>query len=508
LPALFFQFNGIAEAEPTEVTLFPSSALVRETASLAILSVDAIQKKAVFTLPQQADPESLVASLAVNGKLQIEDVTWRKITQQDEAKIADLRERIQTVKAERYGQAAAIQSLETQIQFWQAQVKARVKNINEAASMASIIGRNMRKAVQEKLAQEPLLEKLDSRIKELEEELSHITGKQDKEWEVTVLMRGPQTGTVSMTYSYTLLDCGWRPMYRIEAKPKANTVQFTWEAEIWQSSGRDWKGVTMHLATLWPQVSIDPPSLQDWIVQPRSKRHQKSLGEARDANAPESFAAAFPMPEEREALSLSRQSTYSIWAIGTRDLTAGAHRRLKVQDSSWPAAFTYLVRPAMSGQAYVRATLQLNEPIEIPFGTAIYLMEGAVLGKRTFSLAGREGMIFFVHDPLVKTKAVLLTSQSGGRTLLADKQTYDWEWRLEVENNHMDGVTVRMEEPRPIVKDKRIKMSFKWEPEPAEQTQSRFIWNLEVPTSGKKSILHGIHLEAPAQMDLDLGWRR
>lgn len=181
LPALFFQFDSIAEVAASEVTLFPSSALVRETASLAVHPVDAIQKKVTFSLPQQADPESLVVSLAADGKLQIEDISWRQITQQDEAKIADLRKRIQAVKAERYSQAAALQSLDTQIQFWQAQVKARVKNINEAAGMASIIGRNMCKAVQEKLAQEPLLEKLDIRIKELEEELSRASSKQDKE---------------------------------------------------------------------------------------------------------------------------------------------------------------------------------------------------------------------------------------------------------------------------------------------------------------------------------------
>ena len=105
-------------------------------------------------------------------------------------------------------------------------------------------------------------------------------------------------------------------------------------------------------------------------------------------------------------------------------------------------------------------------------------------------------------------KIDLLSRQSGEKTFLTDKQTYHWEWRTDIENKRSSAVKVRVEESLPQSRDKRIKLTLKNEPEPSEQNIANWIWNLEIAAGQKKSILTIVNLEAPKDMNIDLGWRR
>ena len=510
----FFLYPGHVGAAPQEVTLFPASAQVVETLRLKIVPEGTL-KKAVFTLPAQADPESLVTRLNPGGKFRIMDQTWRQIVRIDDDRIQDLRKKIETLKGERNNVTAALRALEAQIQFWQMQTKAKVKTTVDAGNFSTAIGKNVKKAYQDKLAQEPELEKLNKRIKELEEELNQTAGKKEDIWEVTLLLAGlPTTADVSVTYTYNLSGCGWSPLYRLEAKPQTNQILFTWEAEIWQSSGQDWSQVAMNLATLQPAAAIAPHDLPPWIIKPRPVIRYK--GGARNSAKADAVMASREAPEEeKEAPAMSppaplevRQSTYSRWELGKITLPAGARQRVKVQDETWSAEFVHLIRPSLSGKAFIRGTLQFAEARDIPSGQGIFMIDGAILGKRLFAFAGKEGSIFFGEDPFVSAKVDLLTKQSGEKTFLADKQTYKWEWRTDIENRRNTAVKVRIEEASPRSRDERIKLALKNVPEVSEENNAIWIWNLELPAGQKKSILTTVNLEAPKEMDVDLGWRK
>jgi hypothetical protein len=219
--------------------------------------------------------------------------------------------------------------------------------------------------------------------------------------------------------------------------------------------------------------------------------------------------------EAKEALEMSppaprevRQSTYSQWELGKITLPAGARQRVKVQEETWPADFVHLIRPSLSGKAFVRGALQFAEARDIPSGQGIFMIDGAILGKRLFAFAGKEGSIFFGEDPFVCAKVELLTKQSGEKTFLADKQTYTWGWRTDIENRRKTAVKVRIEESSPRSRDERIKLALKNVPEVSEENNAIWIWNLELPAGQNKSILTTVNMEAPKEMDIDLGWRK
>jgi uncharacterized protein (TIGR02231 family) len=381
--------------------------------------------------------------------------------------------------------------------------------MTDVYNMSAAIGKNIQKAYQDKLSRETELEKLDKEIKKAQDDIDRAAGTKETAWEVTVILSGSRGPEATLTYTYSLAGCGWHPLYRLEAKPKDRQITFTWEAEIWQSSGQDWNNVSINLATLKPPSSVSPAELTPWIIKPRPQFRregvrQKSLKSAAAADQMEAPAAAEAAFGAREV----RQTSYSIWQVGKRNVPAGTKQKVKIAEEIWFAEFTYLARPSQSSQVFLRAKVNLPEPKDIPSGSSLYVVDGAILGKRSFALAGQEAVIFFGIDPLVTARTQLISKKSGEKTFLQDKQTYTWDWRTDIQNSRNAAVRVLVEEPNPQSRDEHISVTGKYEPEPAEKTPSSLTWDMDIPGGQKKSLFMTVRIEAPKNMDLDLGWRQ
>jgi uncharacterized protein (TIGR02231 family) len=437
--------------------------------------------------------------------VKIEDVQVKPIQVQDEIKIADLRKQIAGREEERKEMLAKLQALEVQLQFWQAQTKAKTKTLADTSKLADAIGKNVRRDHQEKLIIETQLEKIDKNIKKLKEELNQAAGKKETAWEITLTTSGSGKTEIALSYTYSLAGCGWLPLYRIEALPADKIISFSWDAEIWQSSGEDWKQVQLNVATLQPIINVAPPELPEWIIKPRvlyKASRSKNIAAAplmeKEASDNEALGA---MPAE------TQNTTYSIWSLGKKNIPAGNRQRLKIKDESWPAEFLFLARPAINPQAFVRAQIKLDQPAEIPSGQAIFVIDGAILGKREFSFAGSEEDLFFGTSPLISVTSSTITDQSGTKTIFQDKQTRSWQWLIEAKNSSNADIKLRIEEPVPQARNKKIHLNFKQNPEPVEKDHAKFVWLLDVPAGQKKTIQNNIELEAPSDMNIDFGWR-
>jgi uncharacterized protein (TIGR02231 family) len=506
---LIFFFPSITFSEPQEVILFPNSAHIVEVTKIKPRSAGNDLKKAVFMIPGQADPASLTTRLGEGSHAKIEDQSMLQIFNQENEKIAKLRHSLEKLKDERKQIQSTIRSLDAQIQFWQLQTKAKVKTPADAHTMAATIGKNIKRDYREKLSQESLLEKLDKRITTLQEEIDRAAGTKESAWEVTLHLSGSRNSEETVTYSYSLMGCGWLPLYRLEAKPKDKQITFSWEAEIWQSSGQDWDTVNISLATLKPSASIIPADLSPWVIKPRSMQRRKASKKAHktevDSDTPEkALSAEAPVMEPQQI----RQSTYSLWKIGTKNIPAGTKQRVKIQHEIWPAEFAHLARPSQNNQVFIKASVNLAEAREIPPGNALFIVDGAILGKREFALAGRESAIFFGIDPLVTANFHLLSEKSGEKTFLQDRQTFTWHWRTDIQNSRTSPIKVHVEEPNPQPQDERIMISMKNDPEPGEKTSSSLIWNIDLGEGQKKSLFTTVSIEAPKNMNIDLGWRK
>lgn len=499
----FYPFS--VGAAPREVTIFPDSAMILEVATVHLYKAGKELPKAILFLPGQADPNSLVTRLSKDTGLRIEDQTWRQVTRHDDEKIKNLRKQIQSLKSERNSLQAAIFSLETQIQFWQFQTKAKTKTLPDTFNIVSAIGKNIQKAYHDKLSYEQELERLNKQIKEINDELDRTAEKKETLWQVTILFSGSKAQEALLTYRYFLSGCGWQPMHSIDARLREKRILFSWEADIWQNSGQDWNEVDVNISTLQPIASTAPPDLISWIIKQRSVQKLNSGRQSNKADALQAHAEADNLSKALpSAPHKIGRSAFSLLQLGRKNLPTGLRQRFKIKQNEWPADFTYLIRPSLSSHAFVKAVVNMPESMEIPHGEATFMIDGAALGKKSLSFTGQEGIFFFGIDPLVTANLFLISKNSGEKTLLENKQGCKWDLRTDIQNAETFPVRVRIEYPCPQPSDERIKLSFKHDPSISEQDHETLIWTFEMAAGQKKSIYTTINITAPADMNLDL----
>jgi uncharacterized protein (TIGR02231 family) len=484
-----------------EVTLFPNSAKIDG-------SITTGSKTTVIVLPPQADPASLVISLPSAGKIKVEDIQIKPVKRADENKIAHLRAQIKKLQSDKKELLSRVLALDTQIQFWQAQTKAKTKNVADADQLAAAIGKNIRKLSSEKNNIESDYPKLDKQIKELEDSLHQAAGKTETAWEASVSLLHPAQTDIILNYSYMVKGCGWSPLYRLEAALPSQTILFSWDAEIWQSTGEDWKGVSLHLATAQPPTSLAPPEMPPWVIKPRGSALYKPSRKAKAMSADALKAADMDDRTEESLPVESAHATFSVWSVGEKSLAAGSRRRIRIKEETWPAEFIFLSRPSRSPQAFLQAQIKLHQPVDIPPGPAMFVMDGAVIGKREFVMSGAEASIYFGNSPFITTTTTTLGDKTGASRFLQNKQTRQWHWRIEAKNTGRSPVTLRIEEPVPQVRDERIKLSIRHRPDPSDKNAVRWIWMMSLPSGQKNSIETTVEMEAPGDMELDFGLRR
>ena len=494
---------AITWAAPVRVTLFPTSAMVEETTTVAPVAGDQGFSTITLILPGQANPATLRFG-RLPGNTAITDLTWTTRQEQNQAALTTLNARLAELKSQRNVISAEQDGLRGRMAFWQAQTQPVQQNVAALRDLAAEVGSALKTDSGKLLELEQKLVDLNRHIATTEEEIAKAAGRDRTVWDVTVLFAGQPPS--ELTYAYTMADCGWTPLYRLEARPKEQNIDFSWQAKVWQRSGQDWTKVALQLATMPPEFQAAPGDLPPWEIRPMEIFYKGAGAPAMMAMRAESMdmGEAAPAPLPREV----RHTTYAAWDMGERSMPAGETRVFEIKRETWPAGFVHLLRPSLDAKAYVQASVNFDQPKDLPRGSAFFLIDGATVDQREFSLSGRESTMFFGTDPLLTCETILHDKKTGEKGLFKQKQTFVRQWAMTVRNASTNPVQFRLEEPRPLPRDERIKLDFKATPPPLQEDDPEILsWNGTVAAGAQQTINLTLTFEAPDDLSIDPGWR-
>lgn len=513
---------ALSWAVPVRVTLFPTSALVEETGRVAsasnkegsltqedlrVLEVIPSAEKdgfssVILTLPGQANPATLRFGRLPAGTA-IADLTWIMRQEQNQTALATLNTRLAELKTQRNAILAEQDGIRGRMAFWQAQTEPVQQSVTALRELAAEVGSTLRADSGKLRDLDQKLTDVNTRIATTENEIAQAAGQDRSVWDVTVLFTGQPPK--ELTYDYTLSDCGWTPLYRLEAKPKERSIDFSWQAKVWQRSGQDWTKVILHLATMPPDSQSAPGDLPPWEIRPLEIYHKAAGAPTMMAMRAESLDVAeapAPMPEE------VRHTTYAAWDMGQRALPAGETRVFEIRRETWPATFIHLLRPSLDSKAYVQATASFDQPKDLPLGSAFFLIDGATVDQREFSLSGKEATMFFGADPLLTCETTLYEKKTGDKGLFKQKQTFVRQWAMTIRNASAHHLQYRLEEPKPLPRDERITLDLAATPAPLQEEKPEILaWNGTVNAGSAQTVSLTLTFEAPEDLALDPGWR-
>ncbi len=492
---------------PKAVTLFyPNMGEVSEEFTLAPAlagSGQGQEAEVVIYLPGAAQPQTLTLNFSGGRVLSMHSEALQP--QEADPVLDPLRAKVDEARSEEQVLAAQFAAAQARLEAWntafapEANIAKELENIDAArqkyvpvlAGEAADLGRR--------------LEKVRAKLSWLENDLNG----RPPSWRVKVVLLREKAGDV-VAYSYILDNCGWSPVYRLEALPDQKAVHFAMSAEVWQNSGFDWKNTNLSLATVQPGMSLEPGHLWPWHIgleQPVPPLPAKAM-----LSASADMAEA-PMQERNQEMMLSKsyappqevqRASYALWELGAKSLVSDEATSFAILEEKWAAKFSVTVRPQSGRQGYLTAKVDRGAAARnLPDGQGLFLVDNTSVGQGGFSPLS-EDPVFFGADSMVYAEMVLLDNKSDETGLINKDRTKLWDWRITVHNKRKVEIPVRIEDPKPVVGDGRIKLVLDSKPEPqADEEKQLYFWEKTMAPESEWVIEHKLNMSAPADLPVN-----
>ena len=286
---------------------------------------------------------------------------------------------------------------------------------------------------------------------------------------VTVTNTKPVTGKLKI--SYVVMNAGWAPSYDIRVDDISAPASIIYKANIWQSSGVDWKDVKISLSNASPMTAGALPELSPWFIdfyQPISydlnevvvvARGTKSMP-SRQAKAEELMAIdaeSAPLP-----VSVNESTTSFSFDINIPKTvaTGGKPEIVELQRLTVPASYIYESVPKLNSTAYLVGNITGWEKYNLLPGESNIYFNNTFTGKGYINTAeltdtlpvslGSDNNITVKRD-----RRVDFTSQK----LIGANRVETKSFLISVRNNKKQSVDIRLHDQIPLSQNSGIEVS-------------------------------------------------
>jgi len=344
-----------------------------------------------------------------------------------------------------------------------------------------------------------------------------------------ILVSAPRGGEMTLRATYLAGNSTWAPLYDARLDAAAGGVEIVWQAQVAQSTGEDWKDVTVILSTTRPAAGIDLPTLatvrlaplapiaRDRCLERKSMRKDEADKEQRAYQdvltmaggiVGPSGAPASPAPLEMEEAQAGRREVAVTFDLpGKLDIPSdGQQHKHQIASRRMEGKVEYHAVPRLIPAVYLVAKVKLAGEIPLLPGRVQHYVGVDLVGSSWMvdRAAGEEFPLSFGPDDRLKAerKQVQRNVDHKGK----DDET-DYRYVTTLENHLAKDAAIELKDEIPISGDERITVTLD-----EEGTTSGFTtdpnepgiltWKVTVPKAGKKEILLRYRVRSPRNLPI------
>ncbi|MBL7716999.1 MAG: mucoidy inhibitor MuiA family protein [Bdellovibrionales bacterium] len=326
-------------------------------------------------------------------------------------------------------------------------------------------------------------------------------------------------GTVQFKLTYQVSGASWTPVYdlNLDSQGEKPKLELGFNGTIRQSTGEDWKGVTLLLSTARPSENTQVPDPTNWwlsyyTVQTQLYRSRSGMPSAapevaaRDVEVGKKFMKGKAEELEPAELELAKtvQAAFTVtYSINIpKDIPSdGSDHRVGIVQSPHDVELSLVVVPKLSLATFIDAKVTYGgDQILLP-GNAQLFRDGEFVG--TASLAAKApGETFnlgFGQDDLVRTER----KKGDTKSSPGDRR---YQWTTTVSNFHPSARAIEVREQLPRTQQKEIKIeAMDISPDPLPENPERpglYSWKLNLKPKEKASIVFSYRVRHPEKVDV------
>jgi len=287
--------------------------------------------------------------------------------------------------------------------------------------------------------------------------------------EIELTLQAKAYSSIELNLTYIANNAGWSPVYDIRAKDLKSNIDLAYRANVYQSTGIDWKNVKLTLSTANPAEGGTKPELyaqylsifEPVVMQSKNIRMMKS------ENAPQAMAMdAVPLNEVATSASFVNtvQKTLAInfdISIPYSVPSGGIAELVDIQNHSLSSSYKYYSVPKFDKDAFLTAIITDWEKYNLLPGTANVYFEGTFVG--TTDIANGEAkdslLISMGRDKKIISKRETI-EEFKSRKNIGSNIRESFGYRITLRNTKNEAISIVMEDQLPISQDSRIEVEL------------------------------------------------
>lgn len=340
-----------------------------------------------------------------------------------------------------------------------------------------------------------------------------------------------QSGNLTVNVSYMLNGAYWSAVYDAHSMITKNQVELISSANVKQSTGEDWKDVTLTLSTAQPSIGGRMPYVAPWILSENAVYPQRGRAlammnkamvsdaavqyEAFGAASEGSMAAAPAVEEAQFSYAQSASSGVSVTYQIARPVTIlsdGSESKLPINSQTLKADFEYSAYPKESQYAYLGSRVINASDIQLLAGPVNLFLDNEFVGKSSIDAIspGQDFDLYLGVDENVKVKREQLERKVDD-TLIGGIQSPNrktmFKYKLSVENFTAKDIAFKLFESMPVSSNDRIKVKISdvslvpvvkdW-----KDRKGVWLWELKLAPKAKQEVYYSFTVEHPREMNV------
>ena len=348
-------------------------------------------------------------------------------------------------------------------------------------------------------------------------------------------------GPAVVRLSYVVQGPSWMPVYDLRADTKAKSLEITYHAELRQSTGEDWQGVSLKLSTAEPSVGGREPEMSPWFL---AKAEAIALDELRKdsgglnrrgsnatgriAGEKQNFAAAtenqfneFSTKSGAAVLADATVSTASVVTGGTA-ATYVIERTTDIKSDNkmakvtvtrllLPSTFRHSCVPKLSSYVYLKTHATNKSDFTLLPGRTSVFLDGAFVANSSMDLvpAGQKFWTFLGVDQSVSVERKELARREESTGLFGKKTLRTvFDQVFKVKNGKATEIDLVIWDQLPMGDHEDIKVvleepKYEKDSESFKMNESKYVeWRHAVKAGEKLDVPYRFAIERPADMQV------
>jgi len=368
--------------------------------------------------------------------------------------------------------------------------------------------------------------KLNKTLANLSARLQLNTAKEEKmsKGKLVLQIQNEVAGNVALNFSYITNAAGWKPMYDLRANSIKDPIQLMYKAQVWQTTGIDWKKIKLSLSSGSPNQNNEAPLQSAWFLRFREYREgdlDKGYAAPIALNAAPlntyenkyKYADTVAQKEDTVVSGIDDyiQITESQLNV-TFDidllydvLSNGKMHSVSLKELQIPATYKFYCAPRLEKEAYLLAKIDNYGQYNLLPGEANIVFEDMNVGK-TFINPEQTGdtlSLSMGRDKKISIKREKVVDQSGTKFLSAYKeQTFTYD--ITIRNNKKEAIQLTLKDQYPLSSDKEISIELLEDGKASVNPETGFMtWDLKLDPNESKTIRISYKVRYPKDKSID-----